>query len=434
MDRFTFKGLVSEARAADARVPLSRWYEACARAAGLRDWNELSALLPRMSDDEGRALVARAALQLTGGEGSGTTSGALTIVTNPNVHADIGESRQAFLKRVRHVRYGRTNSTYGAEEFLTTYIHSPETYAAWSAARDLIRNGDFRHWNERFKVRHFAIAIAQPLAQWIANNEPDLLIRQMALWLAAKDALHPDREGIMKEQLYPQYFQLVSELKRRHFPSPLDLDAQDEEIIGRYAAACRAEYGSSPPIVLAYPLYLGWRHMKAWGVKDRTAFAEDSFDFTAQRLFLNHGDWEHTVLGDAEDDMRRTESDDGSLWSAWVHQFANYERTRHHIYRPLVQTTTPARGVVYLLEQIGSQLYKIGFTTEDVERRVTSLQTGNGQRLKVVGSFACSGRSTEQSLHRRFAERRQLGEWFALTPVDVQNILDERWRVTESIF
>jgi len=81
------------------------------------------------------------------------------------------------------------------------------------------------------------------------------------------------------------------------------------------------------------------------------------------------------------------------------------------------------KGYVYLLgdwEKEGS--YKIGVTRGSLERRMKKLQTGNPGEI-----YLCSYYETfypfflEKTLHLRFAAKRILNEWFALTFEDVNN-------------
>lgn len=56
---------------------------------------------------------------------------------------------------------------------------------------------------------------------------------------------------------------------------------------------------------------------------------------------------------------------------------------------------------------------KIGFTTGSINRRIAMLQTGNPQRLELVGIVDGGDIEDERLLHMRFNETRLVGEWFA---------------------
>lgn len=80
------------------------------------------------------------------------------------------------------------------------------------------------------------------------------------------------------------------------------------------------------------------------------------------------------------------------------------------------KTTVAASGnaaaacVVYFVRRGGRGPIKIGKAI-DVEKRVASLQSGNAERLVLLGT-AAGGAKMEREMHKRFAEYRLGGEWF----------------------
>jgi hypothetical protein len=66
---------------------------------------------------------------------------------------------------------------------------------------------------------------------------------------------------------------------------------------------------------------------------------------------------------------------------------------------------------------------KIGYTAYPAALRLGSLQTGNPFRLKIIETFeypeAEMARSTEKTLHSRFASKKLVGEWFSVSAFDV---------------
>lgn len=54
---------------------------------------------------------------------------------------------------------------------------------------------------------------------------------------------------------------------------------------------------------------------------------------------------------------------------------------------------------------------KIGFTMKDIESRVSQLQTGNPNKLKLL-FYVDSDKSFEKFLHKHFAKHKVLNEWF----------------------
>jgi T5orf172 domain. len=72
-------------------------------------------------------------------------------------------------------------------------------------------------------------------------------------------------------------------------------------------------------------------------------------------------------------------------------------------------------GWIYLIACEQPLSLKIGFTTKHPRTRLKQLQTGNPNKLKLIGWFPGSLQS-ERDIHDSLAEFRLHGEWFSLTP------------------
>jgi predicted GIY-YIG superfamily endonuclease len=74
---------------------------------------------------------------------------------------------------------------------------------------------------------------------------------------------------------------------------------------------------------------------------------------------------------------------------------------------------------VYLISDSNTYNYKIGISNNP-ERRVKTLQTGNDNKLKIVHKIICEYYSdVEKALHNRYKFNKINGEWFELSNDDV---------------
>ena len=91
--------------------------------------------------------------------------------------------------------------------------------------------------------------------------------------------------------------------------------------------------------------------------------------------------------------------------------------------RPLPFGPEQCEGVdwVYFIQSERGGPIKIGVAT-NVKARLDQLQSGNWEKLVVLGTLAGSFKH-ENMLHRHFAATRLLGEWFADT-ADLRNAID----------
>ena len=71
----------------------------------------------------------------------------------------------------------------------------------------------------------------------------------------------------------------------------------------------------------------------------------------------------------------------------------------------------PPNTFVYVIEAIGEDRCKIGFSRRPGER-LRELSTGSSARLRIAATFA-GKRRDERTLHAEFSDLRLNGEWFA---------------------
>lgn len=80
-------------------------------------------------------------------------------------------------------------------------------------------------------------------------------------------------------------------------------------------------------------------------------------------------------------------------------------------------------GKVYLVEAVGVQAVKIGFTSGCVQKRLEYLQTGSPHELRVVASVDAD-KGFETDLHKMLADYRIRGEWYDINGIPVGILVD----------
>ncbi len=78
--------------------------------------------------------------------------------------------------------------------------------------------------------------------------------------------------------------------------------------------------------------------------------------------------------------------------------------------------------------------YKIGITTDTVEKRIRQLQTGNPFRIVPHTTYSIEGAElVERHLHRMFTNNRRILEWFALSDDELSEVLSEAERFRDEV-
>ena len=82
-------------------------------------------------------------------------------------------------------------------------------------------------------------------------------------------------------------------------------------------------------------------------------------------------------------------------------------------------------GFVYLINEEGTDNYKIGITrSKNEKRRKKTLQTGNSQKLNTIYAFKTEyPYRLETMLHTFYANKRGNGEWFQLSDNEVMSFM-----------
>lgn len=80
-------------------------------------------------------------------------------------------------------------------------------------------------------------------------------------------------------------------------------------------------------------------------------------------------------------------------------------------------------GFVYVVRS--GKFFKIGFTNQSIEKRISTLQTGSPSPKILVLHFEAENPSIlEKELHGKFKNKRIDGEWFALADSDIDELSD----------
>lgn len=85
-------------------------------------------------------------------------------------------------------------------------------------------------------------------------------------------------------------------------------------------------------------------------------------------------------------------------------------------------------GYVYLLSmwEDDTNLYKIGVTKNDIDKRIKSLQTGNPSEILLINSYKSENyRRVETMLHHYYSSSNKRGEWFTLEREKVKDFTNK---------
>jgi Meiotically up-regulated gene 113 len=109
-------------------------------------------------------------------------------------------------------------------------------------------------------------------------------------------------------------------------------------------------------------------------------------------------------------------------------QFPPDEKGESWFWKPLPfsiqsdEEVTNSHRFIYVLKS--GENYKIGIA-KDVSKRMRELQTGDPvKHMFVYSSFSENAPDFESRLHKAFAEYRGAGEWFALPPEELEQLIE----------
>lgn len=95
----------------------------------------------------------------------------------------------------------------------------------------------------------------------------------------------------------------------------------------------------------------------------------------------------------------------------------------HKAWRSLT-AEDPLQSTVYFIREENGQddFVKVGFTDDAYERPI-GLQVGNPRKLVIIDTISCP-REFETHLKRQLKDRNVRGEWFRLSPEEVEHLIN----------
>jgi len=117
-------------------------------------------------------------------------------------------------------------------------------------------------------------------------------------------------------------------------------------------------------------------------------------------------------------------------WSGGEHEpHATDIEFIHAIIDPNFKQTRDTSGCIYIVKGtrgVYAGAYKIGMTTQTIDKRLATLGTYSKTKFERVWAITCFGymqcRSYERTLHLHFKDKAIGHEWFALTDSDLELI------------
>lgn len=90
-------------------------------------------------------------------------------------------------------------------------------------------------------------------------------------------------------------------------------------------------------------------------------------------------------------------------------------------------------GIVYLINIDGTNQYKIGMTSRNIETRFQELKTGNPNLILKETYSSENFAKIETILHRQFKFKKIEGEWFQLDEDTANNFIAECDKINSRI-
>lgn len=368
------------------------------------------------------------------------------ILINPYIHQEAKLKKEKFLERIRNIKFLRTN------DFSSDFLIG--TCYQWDLLNELhnaINKGIFNFSFSSNKL--FTFEIEKDIYDWFRNNNIQTIQKQIINWNAALYLAKPEQKDFFETEIYGVVF---NEIRR-----VIDKYYTDSNSIESYEKASLEYINCLPPNFLKNPFKESVVVFNDWGPwimpklkleigyftktdwiciveRDMNKF-RTMHKIEIDKRLMTEKDIQLIFEKYGEDSLQRAESNK-KIFNNWLYSYKKYEQTQNHIFRLFDNEVRV--GFIYIIRQRNTSFFKIGWTEkketltfkESVEKRVASLQTGNPEKLDIIGYFRASSIKTEKTIHEKFKKKRKTGEWFLLSENDYQNILNDDWRIANNIF
>jgi hypothetical protein len=89
---------------------------------------------------------------------------------------------------------------------------------------------------------------------------------------------------------------------------------------------------------------------------------------------------------------------------------------------------------LYILNFSGTTLYKIGITKNNIEKRISELQTGSPYKIDEIWKYKTSyATKIEPVIHRHYSHCNTKGEWFDFNDVNIEEVKTKILKIEENI-
>ena len=342
------------------------------------------------------------------------------IVCNTDLHNTFGADSSKFFDRIKHLKQMRTMPS---SECFSYFITSDFELDRLKNLQLGIKTGkiDFIETSGRKSQYVFALDISKRIVDWLYYSSPSELEKQLVAWIAIMYFLDPDHRPVLDHQLHKRLLTKAKKLIQQRFTKYFNVTLSSDGIFKlgkkefidsnqvrlKYTELCMDYFGKPP----CYPLD------NPWGFPDLIDHfgygvlgAKINFNYS----FMFERDWDEIVIRGIPDDLNRSESEP-HLIKDWKEVITKHEIKAHHVYDryneiPVEEYITQKEGFVYVLSNVcfKDNLYKIGYTTREIEDRVNELYTtGVPAQFDVEFMLPVNNlRKVEEAIHHKLRKYR----------------------------